>query len=264
MAVISKVFKGLYQNGPRFWNYHNSEPFQMTPRLMVLEFWSVCYIGALMFVRTVYCLLALNTFYGTSVAINYVLKKFWYRGVQTSLARRQTIIEGSFAGRMRKSHSKWNQVSWTSVAINYVLENSETGASKLLLQCDKPSLRVRLQDACVKRTVSVTTFYELLLPLITFWRNSDRGASELLWQSDKQSLWVHLQDASVKLTVNETTFYELLLPLTTFWKKPIQGRPNFFSKATNHHWRVLLQDACVKLTVSVIRTHLKYCTTFTV
>lgn len=44
-AAISKALKWLYQNGPRFWNYHNSEPFQMTPSLMVLEFRSFCHIG---------------------------------------------------------------------------------------------------------------------------------------------------------------------------------------------------------------------------
>jgi hypothetical protein len=151
---IWKRSKDYMKMDPGFWNYHNSEPFQITPRLRVLEFQSFYHIGALMFVRTLYCVLELNRFYGTSVAINCVLEKFWYRGVQNFLWQR-----------------------------------------------DKPSLKVHLQDACVKLTVSETTFYELLLPLITFWKILIQGRPNFFGKPTNRHWRVLLQDACVKLTV---------------------------------------------------------------
>jgi hypothetical protein len=154
---------------------------------MVLEFRSFCHIGVFIFVRTVYCQLAINTFYVTSVAINYLLEKFWYRGVRTSLAKRETVIMGSFAGRIRKTHSKWNHVLLTSVTINYLTEKFwNRGVQTSLAERQtiiEGSFAGRMRKTHSKWNVlctSVSINYVL--------ENSDTGASKFLWQSDKPSL----------------------------------------------------------------------------
>lgn len=173
----------------------------MTPRLMVLKFRYLCHIGPLMFVRTVYCLLALNTFYGTSVAINYVLEKFWYRGVQNSLAKRQTVIEGSFAGHIRKTHSKRNHVLWTSVTINYLLK-------KIWYRGVQTSLAKRqtvIEGSFAGRMRKIHSKWNhvlwTLLPLITSWKILIQGLPNFFGKATNRHWRVLLQDARVKLTV---------------------------------------------------------------